>query len=157
MHSVPFSFYALESRREQTRLALWASTEASNTLQGDHARKALFCRHPRKCIAEKRNVAKFTSMAGAVWTHFVLGSEGKRAVAAISAAHSSTPCCTSAQETPFGVILGDSWSEYWGKILHCSRRFWLPVSAMWRVSLRRLDNPWAASAGNNTLLPLPRG
>ena len=34
------------------------------------------------------------------------GSEGKRAVAAISAAHSSTPCCTSAQETSFDVILG---------------------------------------------------
>ena len=33
------------------------------------------------------------------------GSEGKRAVAATSSAHSSTPCCTSARETPFGVIL----------------------------------------------------
>ena len=33
------------------------------------------------------------------------GSEGKRAVAATSSAHSSTPCCTSARETPFVVIL----------------------------------------------------
>ena len=41
-------------------------TEASSPLQADHARKAMFCRHPQKCIAEKRNAAKFTSMAGAV-------------------------------------------------------------------------------------------
>ena len=46
----------------------------------DHARKAMFCRGPQKCIAEKYIEAKLR-LAGAPWKDAVLSLQGKRAVA----------------------------------------------------------------------------
>ena len=65
MHSVPFSFYALESRREQRRLALWAFYRSQQRFARRSCTKGHALRHPQKCIAEKRNAAKFTAIAGA--------------------------------------------------------------------------------------------
>ena len=70
--------------------------------------------HERLCFADTHGSALLrsaTQQSLHLWlvlfgSILCWGSEAKRAVAAISAAHSSTPCCTSAQETPFGVILG---------------------------------------------------
>ena len=76
MHSVPFSFAALESRREKRipkpvmvykpfSTPVGACDVVANHTQ-DYLHKAMFCRHPQKCNAEKHNVTKFTALAGAV-------------------------------------------------------------------------------------------
>ena len=76
MRSVPFSFSALESRREKRipkpvmvykpfSTPVGACDVVANHTQ-DYLHKAMFDRHPQKCIAEKRNVTKFATLAGAV-------------------------------------------------------------------------------------------
>ena len=76
MHSVPFSFAALESRREKRipkpvmvykpfSTPVGACDVVANHTQ-DYLRKAMFCRRAQKCIAEKHNATKFTALDGAV-------------------------------------------------------------------------------------------
>ena len=76
MHSVPFSFSALESRREKRipkpvmvykpfSTPVGACDVVANHTQGS-CTKGHALRHPQKCIAEKHNAAKFTALAGAV-------------------------------------------------------------------------------------------
>ena len=91
----------------------------------DHARKAIFCRSPQKCIAEKRIEAKLR-LAGAPWKHLVLGLEDTRVVeedqrcnlfytllhicTRMSLWCPSWLCCTEEYI--------DSWNEYAGSYVH---------------------------------------
>ena len=93
----------------------------------DHARKAMFCRGPQKCIAGR--IEAKLRLAGAPWKHVVLGLEGKRVVA-------GDQRCKRFYSLLHFCRRMSLWCHSWLCVL-CWRRYWF-VKWVFRQDLARL-------------------